>query len=429
MPPSIKFLIGKNFHIKIKKTTPFVAQTGVEVSEGGVQDLGFPEAGAKEATTTVGTQTQVLEDPPLPEAPHIGPNNQTDLRAGNLQRYYNNWLNLTNDKFVLSVIASGYKLQFLNRPKVPSPTISTPSSTNYLKIKNEICRLLNYGAIVKTSFNDDQYVSRVFVREKANGKSRLILDLKNLNKNINKIHFRMEDRVYIQKMISKDDFLVSIDLKDAFLSINLHPSSCKFTVFQFNNCRYMYKMLPFGLTSAPRVFSKVLRPVVTQLRSLGIKITAYLDDILIAASSKEICFNHLGIAMKLLQNLGFIINFEKSHMIPTKEIQHLGYIWDSQTMTLALPLEKIQKIVTSASKLLEMKEISLRQLSSFLGMAVSCSPGYDLAPLHYRHIQFCLIKYLHKCQDWDTKIFLTEGASKEIIWWSSFSSSIAVCTS
>ena len=62
---------------------------------------------------------------------------------------------------------------------------------------------------------------------------------------------------------------------------------------------------PFGLTSAPRVFTKVLKPVVANLRRQGIRIVIYLDDILIIASSRDECIRHLNIAITLLISLRF----------------------------------------------------------------------------------------------------------------------------
>ena len=66
--------------------------------------------------------------------------------------------------------------------------------------------------------------------------------------------------------------------------------------------------------------------------------------------------------------------------------------------------------------------VSLRELSSFLGILVSANPGYLPAPLYYRKLQFSLVSQLSKAPTWDSKIKLSEGAISEITWWSKFTS-------
>ena len=75
--------------------------------------------------------------------------------------------------------------------------------------------------------------------------------------------------------------MASIDLSDAFYSIPLHPTSRKYATFHFNNHRYAFNVLPFGLTTSLRVFCKMLRPFMIHLRTQGLKTAAYMDAIFI----------------------------------------------------------------------------------------------------------------------------------------------------
>ena len=65
--------------------------------------------------------------------------------------------------------------------------------------------------------------------------------------------------------------MVSIDLKDAFLSVPIHEQHRKFLRFQWNSSLYKFQCLPFSLTSAPCLFTKILRPVMTVIRRRGIR--------------------------------------------------------------------------------------------------------------------------------------------------------------
>ena len=88
--------------------------------------------------------------------------------------------------------------------------------------------------------------------------------------------------------------LISLKL---FFSVPLHQDSKDFITFEYKSTRYSYNVLPFGLTSC-RFFSKMLELVIVHLRSPGIKIFLYLDDIFICSS-----FSILPCLLALLQVL------------------------------------------------------------------------------------------------------------------------------
>ena len=70
----------------------------------------------------------------------------------------------------------------------------------------------------------------------------------------------------------------SIDLKDAFLHIPIHQSRHRWLRFKVNNQAYVFRCLPFGLSTAPRVFTRVVKAVVGYLRRNGVQMHQYLDD-------------------------------------------------------------------------------------------------------------------------------------------------------
>merc|ERR1711888_317015 len=85
-----------------------------------------------------------------------------------------------------------------------------------------------------------------------------------------------------------------------------------FLTLSFLNILYQFTCLPQGLTSAPRNFTKVIKAVLSYLRSFAIKIAAWLDDYLLAAKSAELVKEHTSFTLSTLQELGFVPNFEKS---------------------------------------------------------------------------------------------------------------------
>ena len=75
-----------------------------------------------------------------------------------------------------------------------------------------------------------------------------------------------------------------------------------------------------GLSTAPRIFTKVMKPVVAFIQAKGILIIIYLDDILQAAPIFEECNRNTLFVINLLESFGFRINREKSELIPSHHI-------------------------------------------------------------------------------------------------------------
>ena len=323
---------------------------------------------------------------------------------------------MTKDPFVLNIVKNGYKIQTLNSKFHLNPIISRPSLLNKSALQKEIDSLLSINAITKIDPSPNDVVSRIFIVPKKNGKSRLILDLSRLNKFIPKIPFKMEDRTTIASLIEPLDLLASFDLKNAFLSIPLHADSQRLTAFELDGQRYCFLVLPFGLTSSPRIFSKVLKPAIAYLRNLGIKISFYLDDVFVCGPSLEKVEGDLACSLSLLANLGFNINFEKSNLVPSHSLQHLGYIWNSSCMTISLPQDKLSKI-KYLSKFCLNNSSSIRDQAALLGNLVSAKNGFLYAPLFYRNFQFNLLDGLHSCSNWDDLWPLSNEARVDLLWW------------
>ena len=111
--------------------------------------------------------------------------------------------------------------------------------------------------------------------------------------------------------------------------------SRKYLQFIYHNKLYQFCVLLFGISTAPRVFSKILKPVIVLLRTRGISLIIYLDDLLIAAGTYIDSLNHTKQVISLLESLGFRVNCDKSIIIPTQKLEFLGFIIDSTSMSLA----------------------------------------------------------------------------------------------
>ena len=115
------------------------------------------------------------------------------------------------------------------------------------------------------------FLSPIFTIPKKNGDLRLILNLKHLNHFILKVHFKMEGVGLLPDMLMQGDWMVKLDLQEAFFAVPIHPTSQGLLSFVWQGRILSFTCLPFGLTSAPRIFTKLLKPVTAFLRERGVR--------------------------------------------------------------------------------------------------------------------------------------------------------------
>ena len=85
----------------------------------------------------------------------------------------------------------------------------------------------------------------------------MILNLEKLNKNISILNWRHYN------------WFFSLDLRNAYFSVHVHDESQNYLKFEWFGQLYRFTAFPNGLTSAPRLFTKLLRPVMAHIHRQG----------------------------------------------------------------------------------------------------------------------------------------------------------------
>lgn len=253
--------------------------------------------------------------------------------------------------------------------------------------EQEVASLLEKQAVSIIEEDVEGFYSSLFAIPKKSGGFRPIINLKYLNKFIKYEHFKMENLNSLKHVIRQRDWFLKLDLKDAYLTVPINAIHKKFLRFKWKNKTYQFNCLPFGLSCAPRVFTKLLKPIISFLRRRGIRLIIYLDDILILDQSEEGVIRAFKFTVHLLQFLGFVINWEKTIQVPVQRIEFLGLLVDSISLSFSLPPEKISKIRLLCAKALSNSKTSLRNLSAILGNFSWCIAAVPFAQAHYRKFQ------------------------------------------
>lgn len=338
--------------------------------------------------------------------------------GGRLKFFQKNWLDYTSDRLILEAV-SGYRLDFLTLPEkqsfVPAPYKLKPLEMHSVDI--EIANLFSKKVIEKTN-NTEGFFSNIFTRPKKDGSYRVILDLTTLNKNIRYNHFKMDTFSSAVALVTKDCFMTSIDLKDAYYSVPIAKEHRQYLKFQWKNTYWQFRALPNGLSSGPRLFTKILKPPLAYLRSRGINIVAYLDDTIIMAKTRAQAVQATTQTVKVLTELGFVIHPTKSCLHPTQQITFLGFIIDSTMLRVTLTLAKREEIKSVCQELLTTSRPSIRQVAMVIGKLVASFPAVQYGPLYYRKLESEKIQSLKSaCGHFDRPMTLSLGAKEELHWW------------
>lgn len=338
--------------------------------------------------------------------------------AGRLHFFKTEWQKFTSDQTILEIV-EGYKLSFKTTPiQLQIPKNKAMSNEEITQMDVLISKLLATGAILETVPMDGQYISPVFLVPKPNGSFRFILNLKTLNQYIWNSPFKMEDFRTAKRLILPGDFMATLDLQDAYHLISVYKSHRKFLRFQWNKKLYEFQCLPFGLSTAPRIFTKVMRCVVGFLRRRGLSSVLYLDDLLLIGNSLAECNKNIHDTVSLLESLGFLINFKKSVLIPSVQCKFLGFIYNSSTMRMNLPKSKVTKACTLCQSIRIKSLVTIQEFSEFLGFITSLCPAVPYGPLYTKQLERA--KYLALLAhhgSYKGTFLLKSEVINDILWW------------
>ena len=199
--------------------------------------------------------------------------------AGNIARHFSVWQTLTSDPYILSIV-QGCQLEFCDPPcQVQAPRAVKLSSKEKNITTIEINKLLSKGVIREATHVPGEFISTIFTRPKKDGSHRLILNLKKLNEHIVYHHFRMDSLHSATQLMKHYCWMAVLDLKDAYYSVPIRTEDRKYLRFKHEGQLYEFVCLPNGLSSAPRVFTKLLKPALARLRD-GVLLVIYIDDII-----------------------------------------------------------------------------------------------------------------------------------------------------
>ncbi|XP_069055957.1 arylsulfatase G isoform X1 [Pleurodeles waltl] len=186
------------------------------------------------------------------------------------------------------------------------------------EVHNELKKLVEGGIIEQVE--SAEWVSPLVVVRRSNGKVRLCVDLRELNKNILIDQYPLPR---INEMFSATKnmcWFSTIDLKSAYHQVPLHQDSRKYTTFITPFGCYQYTRVPFGLASAAAMFQRSMSNIFSGISG----VMFFQDDILVMGKNREEHDNKLKQVLEILKRKGLTIEYSKCKLAQ-EEVVYLGH--------------------------------------------------------------------------------------------------------
>lgn len=201
------------------------------------------------------------------------------------------------------------------------PTIMPPRKVPHAlraPLKQELARMVSQGIICKMEEPSD-WVSPLVLIMKKNGRMRICLDPRYINRSLKREHYQLPSREEIEAELAGAVMFTKLDANSGFHQIPLDEDTSKICTFSTPFGRYRFLRLPFGIASAPEVFQKAMTEVFENLPGTRV----YVDDILIWGASKEQHDQRLRAALMAARKAGLTLNKEKC-LFAKAEVKFLG---------------------------------------------------------------------------------------------------------
>lgn len=331
------------------------------------------------------------------------------------------WDQIAQSPSASATLREGVMIQFgPQRPPLSRQPREFPTSRSRSRqVVEATQQLLAKGAIeVVNNPNTPGFYSRLFVVPKASGGVRPVIDLSALNRYLLCPHFQMETAESIRHSVLPGEWVTSVDIQDAYLHIPVAPSVRRYFRFVVQGTVYQFRVLPFGLSTAPREFTQLLRPVLQYLRQRGIKVHAYLDDWIVRAASRDQCHRHTQELLETLEHLGWLVNYPKSELEPRQAFEFLSMAFDTVRATVA-PAPKFQtRVHNLALQTRRLPRWTARRVHSLIGLLQFLATLTSRGRLHLRPLQRWMREHWSQRRgEWSDLLQLDQQFHQALQWW------------
>ena len=351
-------------------------------------------------------------------------NDRVDIPTpvGRLKSHAKHWEKAGASEYIMDLVQNGYKLPFRNLPVAAVLKNNRSALENTEFVCNEIALLLSKRCISQVDCIP-QVVNPLTVALNKNGKKRLVLDCRHINPDLFKYKCSFENHSVARQIFSQDDYLFTFDIRSAYhhcMIFSEHRTYLGFSwIFEGEQRYFVFNVLPFGISTAGYLFTKLLKVPLKKWRSEGHKVILFLDDGLGGKGTYAEALLSGKYIREDLQNFGFLVAEEKCQWLPSQIVIWLGYVWNMITGTLRVTDERICRTENFLDDLISTimsgnNLINVRKIACLIGQIISMQSAIgNLVRLRSRSLYECV----QRRASWDAPVLVSSKALDELIFW------------
>ena len=212
-------------------------------------------------------------------------------------------------------------------------------------------------------------------------KPRAIWDGRYVNEFCGEFPFHMDNAAKVAEIAWPNAYFFKLDHKNGYLHIPIHRESWKFFGILWNGIYYVVTVLPFGWKISPLIYHTVTEAVAMYIRSLGIPILCWIDDMLGLTEQKfkdendeaqfQSALRSMVVVTQILFQAGYFLGISKCNLIPEKSMVYLGIECDSLHTRFLVPEKRVSKYLPILQTILARQWVSFSDLEKLLGKLVS----------------------------------------------------------
>lgn len=323
-----------------------------------------------------------------------------EFRAGLGFQNREAWLELVGSNEVLQRwVLEGYS-EFVG---VQVPELRHANNPNTAAVSGfvteQVGELVSCGAVLDVTdahASQRRVVAPLTVAENREGKQRLCWNGRPVNGFLPHQKFKMEHVQVAAGLMRAGDLMFTIDMKSGYHQIPVKPWFRRLLCFEWEGRVYQWQVLPFGLSTAPRAYSKLTRAMVKRWRRQGIRCSNYIDDLIFFASSMEEAVRIRALVLADLARFGWFISPKKSMLRPGTAVKYLGLVLCSVPVPhVRVPSDKVQSLRESMRQVVRRAamgpvQVKGRTLASLLGFLQSFRLAVPVVSLFTRELYSCL---------------------------------------
>ncbi|XP_053901290.1 uncharacterized protein LOC128846308 [Malaclemys terrapin pileata] len=235
-----------------------------------------------------------------------------------------------------------------------------------------------------------------------------------------KFKFCMISLASIIPSLDPGDWYAALDLQDAYFHIHIFEGHRRFLRFTVGQEHYQFMVLPFGLSTAPRVFTKCMSVVAAYLRLWRVQIFPYPDNWLVKGSSWSQVWCHVALLLSMCTTLGLLVNNTNSMLVLVQRIEVIGAVLDASSARASLPPNRFETLKGLIDTVTRFPVTTARACLQFLGHVSACMYVVCHTRLRMRPLQLWLASEFSQARDrMDKVLTVPKPVITSLGWWSS----------